>query len=200
MSARAIQTVILDVGGVIFEDAIEPKMRDLAMKYSIPIPLLRKEKRSLRRPVDLGLISEAEFWRRLIKAGGATPDRDDLEFDRYIVAVPGAIAALEQLSTLYQLALLTNDSIDLARARRAHLPIEICPAIVSAELGIVKPDPEIYHYALRKIKSPPNACVFIDDSKGNVMAAERIGIVGLRFRSWQATLVQLGLAEADPAS
>ncbi len=200
MSISDIETVLLDVGGVIYKDAIEPKMRDLAMKYSIPIALLRNEKPSLRRSVDLGIISEAVFWQKLIEAGGVNCKEDDLDLDRYLLEIPGATAALELLAKRYRIALLTNDSVHLALARRSRVPIEITHAFVSAELGLIKPDPEIFRHALRGIGSPANTCAFIDDTEENVVAANGLGMIGIRFRSWGETLVQLGYSGADLAS
>lgn len=200
MNIPGIKTVVLDVGGVIFQDAIEPKMQDLSAKHSIPIALLRKEKRALRSGVDTGDITEAEFWRKLIESGGANPDREDLEIDRYVVAIPGAMEAIVKLSKLYPIALLTNDSEDLARARRAKLPIKITRAIVSAELGVKKPDLEIFRRALEILEYPPRACFIIDDVEENVTAAKYLGLAGLIFQSWRETLVHLGVTESDPAS
>jgi epoxide hydrolase-like predicted phosphatase len=53
--------------------------------------------------------------------------------------------------------------------------------ILSSDLGIVKPDAEIYIQALRKLSIQPSQAIFVDDRKANVDAAERLGIRSLVF-------------------
>jgi putative hydrolase of the HAD superfamily len=53
--------------------------------------------------------------------------------------------------------------------------------VVSFEMGSMKPDPEIYREALRRVDSRPESAVFIDDIGENVAGAEQIGIRGILF-------------------
>lgn len=47
---------------------------------------------------------------------------------------------------------------------------------LSQEMGMAKPDTEIYAEVLRKIGTPADECLFIDDSSTNCKAAETLGI------------------------
>lgn len=47
---------------------------------------------------------------------------------------------------------------------------------LSQEMGMAKPDPEIYAEVLRQIGTPADECLFIDDSSANCKAAEILGI------------------------
>ena len=49
---------------------------------------------------------------------------------------------------------------------------------VSHEIHLAKPDPEIYHQAVRAIGRPASQCLFIDDALLNVEAAWREGLQG----------------------
>lgn len=51
--------------------------------------------------------------------------------------------------------------------------------LVSHEVHLAKPDPEIYRLALRRIGAAPEHCIFIDDAEVNTAAASREGIHGL---------------------
>jgi putative hydrolase of the HAD superfamily len=53
--------------------------------------------------------------------------------------------------------------------------------VFSCDVHMVKPDPAIYRYLLDKYKLKPEDCVFIDDTKENVLAAEKEGIKGVLF-------------------
>ena len=54
--------------------------------------------------------------------------------------------------------------------------------ICSADVGMAKPEPEIYALAARRLGLPPEACVFIDDLETNVQAAREAGMHGVCFR------------------
>ncbi len=53
--------------------------------------------------------------------------------------------------------------------------------VSSYDLGILKPNKEIYELALKKINLPANQCLFIDDSGENVEGAEKVGMTGLQY-------------------
>lgn len=57
--------------------------------------------------------------------------------------------------------------------------------VVSGNVGMVKPDPEIFQYLLEKYNLNPQECVFIDDQSENVAAARNAGICAIRCtRKW----------------
>ena len=49
-------------------------------------------------------------------------------------------------------------------------------AISSHQVGLCKPDPAIYRLALDRLRVSPDAVVFFDDLKPNVVAASELGI------------------------
>ncbi len=53
--------------------------------------------------------------------------------------------------------------------------------VISGYVKLVKPDREIYTYTLEKYQLTPETCVFIDDSRPNVEAAEKLGMRGVVF-------------------
>jgi putative hydrolase of the HAD superfamily len=63
--------------------------------------------------------------------------------------------------------------------------------VVSAEEGLMKPDPAIYRLALERLAVPASAAVFIDDVAANVDAAVAIGMRGLVFQSRTQALTDL---------
>jgi putative hydrolase of the HAD superfamily len=68
--------------------------------------------------------------------------------------------------------------------------------ILSYELGFCKPEPEIYHEALRRGGVTANQCLFIDDLAENVRGAEAIGMRTIQFQGFDdlnARLRKLGM-------
>lgn len=73
--------------------------------------------------------------------------------------------------------------------------------VISGEVGMRKPEPEIFHHALELIGLPAHECVFVDDIEANVAAARELGMRGVlhqdpdqtRRRLEEACGVELGL-------
>lgn len=63
--------------------------------------------------------------------------------------------------------------------------------IVSAEVGIVKPDPRIYQLALEKLGVKAEEAVFVDDMPENIAACEALGMHGVQFKSAEQTLAEI---------
>ena len=55
--------------------------------------------------------------------------------------------------------------------------------LVSGEVKIIKPDPRIYTLFLERIGRTAEECVFIDDSLPNIVAAQELGFMTIRYVS-----------------
>jgi putative hydrolase of the HAD superfamily len=63
--------------------------------------------------------------------------------------------------------------------------------VISAEVGIMKPDPRIYRLALEELAAKPEESVFLDDVLANVEAARSAGMAGIHFTQPQQALEEL---------
>ena len=63
--------------------------------------------------------------------------------------------------------------------------------VISGEVGMRKPDREIFELALGRIGLPAGECVFVDDIPRNVAAAVQAGLVGIVHRSFDETAGEL---------
>lgn len=82
----------------------------------------------------------------------------------------------------YRTALVTNNAREFRASWRKVLPLEeLFDAVVdSSEVGVRKPNPEIFLRALAEIGGvAASRSIFLDDHPGNVAAAERLGMQGV---------------------
>jgi putative hydrolase of the HAD superfamily len=63
--------------------------------------------------------------------------------------------------------------------------------VISAQVGMRKPEERIYRYATELIGLPPAECVFVDDMEANVRAAEALGMCGIVHTQPEATVARL---------
>lgn len=63
--------------------------------------------------------------------------------------------------------------------------------VISGEVGMRKPDPEIYRYAARRLRLAPQSCVMVDDLPPNVRGAVTAGMVGVHHVTVEQTTAEL---------
>jgi 2-haloacid dehalogenase len=85
----------------------------------------------------------------------------------------------------YQLYALSNWSVETFSKVRSRFDFLdwFETIIISGEVRVAKPDPEIFSILLQRIEKTAGECLFIDDSKINVAAAEKLGFKGIYFQS-----------------
>lgn len=98
--------------------------------------------------------------------------------------------------------LLSNESRELMEYRIPSFGLRglFDAYVVSAYIGLRKPEAAFYRCTLELSQREPEECVFIDDREENVNAARECGIRGIRFETSQqviADLADLGAATAE---
>jgi putative hydrolase of the HAD superfamily len=63
--------------------------------------------------------------------------------------------------------------------------------VISGEVGIRKPSPEIYRLGAERIGVQPAACVFVDDLPFNLSPATELGMATVRHRASDETIPEL---------
>ncbi len=74
---------------------------------------------------------------------------------------------------------LLSNSWGTAMYPRARLDEAFDAQVISCEVGMRKPDPEIFELAAERLGLPPSSCAFVDDLDRNVHVAERLGMRGV---------------------
>ena len=130
---------------------------------------------------ELGIAEWAVAVTELGQAQGIEVDFAPLQSMLGDMAVHHSI--VERIRTLrtegYQLALVTNNVREGSAMWRAKVPVdELFDVVVdSSEVGMRKPNPAIFHHTLEQLGgTPAHEAVFLDDSPGNVVGAQRAGL------------------------
>lgn len=92
---------------------------------------------------------------------------------------PHAIETLEYLFKKYTLHVITNgfEEVQFSKLNNSDMARYFSKVITSEEAGCKKPDPEIFHHALRKTGARANESLMIgDDLEVDMAGARRVGI------------------------
>jgi HAD superfamily hydrolase (TIGR01509 family) len=79
----------------------------------------------------------------------------------------------------YQVCLVSNLTNEMMREILTKHQIKkyFVTTVFSNKTGYLKPETEIFDLALKKMRAQPKETLFIDDSKTNIRAAQKIGMV-----------------------
>ena len=194
-----IEAVVLDFGGVMARVYRPERFRDLEEQLglesgSLPEILWRSPE---WRQTEVGKISDEEYWQRIAPRLGLQSSKAvrELRHEVYgnLSADARMVALVRGLRRRYRTGLLSN-----ASAREPDRLVErygldglFDVIVLSAAVGLVKPDPEIYSLVLERLGTAAEATVFVDDYQPNVAAAVAMGLQGIHFSGYEALLTAL---------
>jgi putative hydrolase of the HAD superfamily len=143
--------------------------------------------------LERGECSGAEFEEilaaRLLRVDGAAVAAEGL-LRRMFAAnlpVPGMYDTIRTLRAAgFGTALLSN-SWGCDEYPRADFPGLFDTVVLSGEVGMRKPEEEIFLHAAQTLGLPPAECVFVDDMPANVAAAQACGMTGVLHTETAAT-------------
>jgi putative hydrolase of the HAD superfamily len=86
---------------------------------------------------------------------------------------------------------LVSNSWGTRRYDRALLAEVFDAVVISGEVGMRKPSPQIYHLAAERIGLAPPECVFVDDLPFNLAPAAELGMATVHHVSTGQTVLEL---------
>jgi 2-haloacid dehalogenase len=108
--------------------------------------------------------------------------------------IPGTVNILRDLKSkgwpLYLLSNFSAEKFPLMQKNYDFVKL-FDDMIISGEVGLIKPDPAIFHLTLSRIKYPAEQCIFIDDSMPNIQTARAVGMQAIHFHNPDQLQVEL---------
>jgi FMN phosphatase YigB (HAD superfamily) len=198
-----IEAVFLDLGNVLAFHDDAALCRRLSEYGGAPPERIRERLLALWDPFNRGTVAGDDLRRAVSEASGATTAMDPNTFFQvwtcHFRIHHEVLPLVESLLGRVKVALLSNTNEIHWRFVRPLLPVveRFADRVLSCELGLAKPDPEIFRVALRRVGSPAQACAYFDDVPLFVEAARSLGIAGQVFTTaarFREQLAELGLA------
>lgn len=132
-----------------------------------------------------GTISEDEVWRQIEKKYGKPilPEQRDVWFAwEELEPIPEMLELVRSLKAdRHVVGVLSNVFSVNKEVIKSHGGYDVFDLVVtSCDLGLKKPEPEIFRAALRELGDiKPEEVVFLDDRETNTAAAEELGMKGV---------------------
>lgn len=195
MTARELQGLLVDFGGVLTTNIWDSFDRFCAGE-GIDRGTIRElfrtdgEALALLRSLERGAIADDDFERefgRLLRV-----DPHGL-IERLLGGLEPEPAMIEMVAKARAGGIRTgliSNSWGTGIYERA--PIDAFDAtVISGDVGLHKPQPEIYELGAERIGIAPTACVFVDDLRENVAGAEAVGMTAVLHRDPAETITEL---------
>lgn len=194
-------TILFDLGGVLFTNGTKQFIQDISKKYNLEHDFVKNIMDG-----DLGSqyreakITRDEFWKSALAKLNISENIDDLE-DQWINGyelIEGTKDIILELAKKYKVYYLSDNVRErVDRINNKYNFLEwFEDGIFSHEVGVRKPNPAIYEYALKKANAQPETTIFIDDKQSALDPAKEMGITTILFEDpvkLRESLVQLGV-------
>lgn len=184
------KTLIFDFGGVLYNIDYYASTRKFAKLSDLPelfANMPQMKILDLPSEFEKGNITEQEFRDFLRKEYhlNASNDEIDKAWNSMLLGIkPDSISFIKSLKDKYQLILLSNTNsihYEYFKNECKDLLNLFDHTIFSYHTGMRKPDVDIYNFALNQASCLPQESIFFDDTKSNLIGAQKAGMNVFHF-------------------
>jgi putative hydrolase of the HAD superfamily len=193
----AYAAVLFDFGGVLTTpvwDSFASFCRTEGLDPDTIKNLFRTDPEALAdlRRLETGAVTETEFEATFGKRLGlANPDGLIDSMFAGMKPLDPMVEAVRRIRASRLLTGLVSNSWSTAHYDRKLLAELFDTIVISAEVGLHKPEPGIYRLAAERLEVEPAECLFVDDLRENCEGAEAVGMTAIRHRSAPETIAEL---------
>ena len=175
-----MKAIVLDMYGVIVKqtgDDFVPYVRQFFPDLS------EEEIYTSWFKANIGEMSSLEIWKEI----GFQDDLEKIE-EEYLDTIElsdGFIDFVEKVRSKYKLAIISNDASRWSKYLREKFDINKYFDVISisGDLKMKKPDERIFLCTIEKLGVNAEECIYIDDRRGNLEAAKKVGLKPILLNS-----------------
>jgi putative hydrolase of the HAD superfamily len=194
-----VKGLLVDFGGVLTTNVFD-SFRAFCVEEELDPEtiktLFRDDPRALAavRGLETGELGENDFGERFGALLELAPARRAGLVERmfgHIREEPAMTEALRRARAQGVRTGLISNSMGAGRYDRSTFPELFDGVVISGEVGMHKPQPEIFHLGCERVGLAPAECVFVDDLRENCDGAEAVGMTAVLHRGSESTLPRL---------
>jgi glucose-1-phosphatase len=201
----AIKAVIFDVGGVLLRTEDRGPREQMAKRLGLTYEDLSTQvfDSELAAKSTIGEVDEIEVWNHVQDKFGLTQEEMDNFRQNFWAGDRLDLDLIDFIRSLrndYRIGLLSNawTGTRAALTDRFSFLDAFDVSIFSAEVGLKKPEPEIYRMILEQLEVEPSEAVFVDDFTENIIAARQLGMHAVHFKSREQVIGEIkGMLNMD---
>lgn len=193
----SIRAVFFDLGGVILRTEYQAPRQQLAERLGMEYDDLDRIvfDSETGRQAAIGAITALQHWESVLKRLKRPHEEMESIRDEFFagdIVDRELLVFLRSLRGTFITGLISNAWNDLRDYLvRERIDDAFDHIVISAEVGVAKPEPRIFQIALEQAGVSPHEAVFVDDFYVNIEGCEKVGMKGIHFQDTQSTLAQL---------
>jgi len=177
-----VRAIIFDCYGVLVHDNYSM----IKEKYLADDPTARAEFVDLNHRACKGELTGDEFLVKVSELTGVPMSEIDETFDHNYRNDELLNFIARELKPRYKIGFLSNASRDRITELFTPEQVELFDDVVlSYQVHLIKPDPEIYKLSTQRLGVQPEECVFVDDLARYVEMAETLGMRGIWYQNFE---------------
>lgn len=181
-----VKAVIFDIGGVLVDNPKNGMFSHYAQTLNVSVDKFEEIFPKYEVAWLKGELSESEFWDKITTDLGVTkPEVESLWLEGFLPVFNRKLDVFSLIKQLkkrgYRVAILSNIEVPIMNHIKKQHWEDFELFVYSCEIGMAKPDKDIYDYTLKNLGVKPEEAVFIDDKPPNVETANNLGIHGRLF-------------------
>lgn len=184
-----IKAVIFDSGGVLERDSDRAVIYHILRKFGVPPVAALKELQNLVPLLEVGRLSEEDFWRKFsAKCGKPLPKNwAELFREPYVKnfkAIEGTLDIARELRNRgCKIGVLSNTIAAHDHPKKQKMFGEFQGVVLSYASGVRKPEKQAYLAVVDLLGVKPEEAVHVDNEPRFVEAAKKAGLHGVLFKN-----------------
>ncbi len=191
---KRIKIIIFDLGGVLVESSRLNVSEEVAKIIKVEFKDFLKSNENFYNLTVTGELSLLDYYKKtleILDIKNFTPQEllarhlevydDNFKINNEVINIINKLSK----SKKYKLISLTNTEKEIAQRNRIKSPIFNYFKInyLSIDLGLMKPNLDIYEYVIDDMKANPYEMIFIDDKEENLIPAKKLGMKVIHFKN-----------------
>jgi putative hydrolase of the HAD superfamily len=205
LAIMAIRAVVFDIGGVL---EIAPDLgvgRRWEARLGLPEGEVGERLADVWAAGAIGTITEDEVHQAISERLSVAREQADAimadVWEQYLgTGNTELIEFTRRLRPRYRTGILSNSFVGARQREQAVYGFEdlVDDIVYSHEVGVSKPDPQIYELTCARLDVRPEEMIFLDDVESNVAGAREARIHGIRYRDNAQAIAEIeALLSAD---
>jgi len=190
-----IKAIIFDCFGVLVGSGFKDTYRQAGGNPEKDIKFIKK----ILDDTSLGLLSTEALQQRVSEKLGITISKWQEVVANSEKPKLELLAYIKKLKSKYKVAILSNAYVGVLERKFTPQQLAIFDAVVvSAEEGMIKPDPSLFELTAKRLCVKTEECILVDDNRGYCIAAQAQGLRVVIYHDFDQMKRELEQLLANP--
>jgi epoxide hydrolase-like predicted phosphatase len=191
-----VKAILFDLGDTILHSDWKPRDEAMIKEAGISV-LLTPETKPLYLEISAGKKSVKELFKKILEQSNSDKTVEEVieiykrNYQKFSSIDEKMLKIVKKLRKRYKVYAFSNtntlhEEINKKRGLYEHFD----DIFLSCDLGVIKPNKEVFHIVLGKVGLKANETLFIDDNEKNINVAKEVGMEAIQFKDYNQLILE----------